>query len=80
MCRSNREPQKTRTALILALISVLGVAAGRFETHKDANTVPVKILSVRVVKDPVIMEDMLSPRLTMPQGPAENTVASLEAR
>ena len=69
-----------RTALILAMISILGVAAGRFEMHKDANVVPVKILKVRVVKDPVITADMLSPKLTMPPAAAESTVASLEAK
>jgi hypothetical protein len=69
-----------RTALILAMISILGVAVGRFETRKDANAVPIKLLKVRVVKDPVITADMLSPRLTMPPAAAESTVASLEAR
>lgn len=69
-----------RTAIVIAMISILGVAVGRFETRKDTNAVPVKILKVRVVKDPVITADMLSPKLTMPQGPAESTVASLDAR
>ena len=69
-----------RIALILAMISILGVAVGRFEARKDANAVPIKVLKVRVVKDPIITAEMLSPRLTMPQSPAESAVASLEAR
>jgi hypothetical protein len=69
-----------RIALILTMISILGVAAGRFEARRDADAVPVEVLKVRVVKDSVITADMLSPRLTMPAAAAEGTVASLEAR
>ena len=70
-----------RIALILAMISILGVVAvGRLEARKDASAAPIEILKVRVVKDPVITADMLSPRLTMPSAAAESTVASLEAR
>jgi hypothetical protein len=69
-----------RIALVIAMVSILGVAAGRFEMHRHSNAVPVKVLKVRVVKDPVITADMLSPKLTMPQGPAESTVASLDVR
>jgi hypothetical protein len=69
-----------RIALVIAMVSILGVAAGRFEMHRDAQAVPVKMLRVKVVKDPVITADMLSPKLTVPQQPAESTVASLEAR
>jgi hypothetical protein len=69
-----------RTALILAIISILGIAAVRFEVHKDVSAVPIKVLKVRVVKDPVITADMLSPTLSMPKAPAESTVASLEAK
>jgi hypothetical protein len=69
-----------RIALVIAMVSILGVAVGRFEMHRDAQAVPVKMLRAKVVKDPVITADMLSPKLTMPQQPAESTVASLEAR
>jgi hypothetical protein len=69
-----------RTAIVIAMISVLGVAAGRFEARHDANNVPVKMPRVRVVKDPVITADMLSPKLTRPQGPSESRVASLGTR
>jgi hypothetical protein len=77
----NRGGANMRIALILAMISILGVVAvGRLEARKDASALPIEILKVRVVKDPVITADMLSPRLTMPPATTESTVASLEAR
>jgi len=67
-----------RNAIVLVAMSVLAAyaAAPRHATKEPHIT----MLHVKVVKDPVITADMLSPKLTVPQMPAERAVASLEGR
>ena len=67
-----------RNAIILVAISILAATAAA-GPRNDAKQPRIKILHIKVVKDPVITADMLSPKLTIPQ-PAESAVASVETR
>jgi hypothetical protein len=67
-----------RNAIVLVAMSVLAAYAA---VPRDAAKEPhITMLHVKGVKDPVITADMLSPKLTVPQMPAERAVASLEGR
>jgi hypothetical protein len=71
---------KMRNAIMIVAISILTASAAAAEPRDDAKQPRIKILRVRVVKDPVITADMLSPKLTFPQMPVESAVASVETR
>lgn len=62
-------------AMSIATMSVFAVTAARAEPGAR-RTPHITILKVRVVKDPVITADMMSPKLTIPQEPIESAVAS----
>jgi hypothetical protein len=69
-----------RNAIIVVAISMLAAAAYAAVPRHAAKEPHITMLQVKVVKDPVITADMLSPKLTVPQMPAERAVASLERR
>jgi len=70
-----------RHAIIMIAISILTTtAAAAAEPVNDVKGPRIAILRVKVVKNPVITADMLSPKLTIPQVPARNDVAFIEAR
>ena len=66
-----------RIAIVVAAISVF--AAGTFHSQpRDAmNAVPIKMLKVHVVKDPVIPAELFSPK---PMMPIERDVASIDGK
>jgi hypothetical protein len=67
-----------RKAIVLVTIAMLAAYAA---APRDAAKEPhITMLHVKVVKDSVITADMLSPKLTVPQMPAERAMASLEGR
>jgi hypothetical protein len=69
-----------RNASIMVAISILAAAAYAAAPRDAAKEPRIKMLHVKVVKDPVITADMLSPKLALPQRPAESAVASVETR
>ena len=66
-----------RIAIILAAISVLGAGTFHSQPRDSLNAVPVKVLKVHVVRDPVITADMFNPKPVMP---IERDVASIDGR
>jgi hypothetical protein len=70
-----------RRAVIMIAISILATtAAAAVEPVSDVKGPRITILRVKVVKNPVITAEMLSPKLTIYQVPARKDVASIEAR
>ena len=55
-----------RTAIVIAAVSVLAVTAA-LVTPRHAKEPHIKILSVHVVKDPILSAGLLSPEPTVPQ-------------
>lgn len=55
-----------RTAIVLAAVSVLAATAAFVMPH-HAKEPHIKMLSVRVVKDPILTANLLSPEPTVPQ-------------
>jgi len=63
-----------RTAIIAAAVSVLAVTAALVVPHhaKEPN---IKVLSVHVVKEPVLTADLLSPEPTVSEKRTQSFVA-----
>jgi hypothetical protein len=55
-----------RTAIVIAAVSVLAATAA-FVTPRHAKEPHITMLSVHVVKDPILTAGLLSPEPTVPQ-------------
>ncbi len=63
-----------RTAIVIAALSILAATVALVGL-RDPGRPHIKVLSVHVVKDPVLTADLLSPEPTVPQKRAESFVA-----
>jgi hypothetical protein len=66
-----------RIAIVVAAISVLGAATFHSQPRDALKAVPIKVLKVHAVKDPVIQAELFSPK---PMLPIERNVASIDIK
>jgi hypothetical protein len=66
-----------RIAIVVAAISVLGAGTFHSQPRDALNAVPIKVVKVHVVKDPVIPAELFSPK---PMMTIERDVASIDTK